>query len=72
MAATAPAVQAATKAQELAALRYEAGYVDYLNVLEAQRAANEANLAFVINRSLRLQAGVDLFKALGGGWVVSR
>jgi multidrug efflux system outer membrane protein len=65
-------VQAATKAQELAALRYEAGYVDYLNVLEAQRAANEANLAFVINRSLRLQAGVDLFKALGGGWVVSR
>jgi multidrug efflux system outer membrane protein len=64
-------VQAATKAQELAALRYEAGYVDYLNVLEAQRAANEANLAFVINRSLRLQAGVDLFKALGGGWAVS-
>ena len=64
-------VQAATKAQELAALRYEAGYVDYLNVLEAQRAANEANLAFVINRSLRLQAGVDLFKALGGGWTIS-
>jgi multidrug efflux system outer membrane protein len=64
-------VQAATKAQELAALRYEAGYVDYLNVLEAQRAANDANLAFVINRSLRLQAGVDLFKALGGGWAAS-
>ena len=64
-------VQAATKAQELAALRYEAGYVDYLNVLEAQCTANEANLAFVINRSLRLQAGVDLFKALGGGWKVS-
>ncbi len=64
-------VQAATKAQELASLRYEAGYVDYLNVLEAQRSANEANLAFVINRSLRLQAGVDLFKALGGGWTVS-
>ena len=65
-------VKAATKAQELAALRYEAGYVDYLNVLEAQRAANEANLAFVINRSLRLQAGVDLFKALGGGWSVGQ
>jgi multidrug efflux system outer membrane protein len=46
--------------------------VDYLNVLEAQRAANEANLAFVINRSLRLQAGVDLFKALGGGWTVGQ
>lgn len=61
-------VAAATKAQELATVRYEAGYVDYLNVLEAQRVQNEANLAFVLNRSLRLQAGVDLFKALGGGW----
>lgn len=61
-------VAAATKAQELATVRYEAGYVDYLNVLEAQRVENEANLAFVLNRSLRLQAGVDLFKALGGGW----
>lgn len=63
-------VQASTKAQELAALRYAAGYVDFLNVLESQRVANEANLAFVINRSARLQASVDLFKALGGGWVV--
>jgi multidrug efflux system outer membrane protein len=61
-------VAAAAKAQELATVRYEAGYVDYLNVLEAQRIQNEANLAFVLNRSLRLQAGVDLFKALGGGW----
>ena len=64
-------VQASDKAQELATLRYEAGYVDFLNVLEAQRVANEANLAFVVNRSARLQANVDLFKALGGGWVAT-
>jgi multidrug efflux system outer membrane protein len=64
-------VQASNKAQELATLRYEAGYVDFLNVLEAQRVANEANLAFVVNRSARLQANVDLFKALGGGWVAT-
>ena len=62
-------VEASMKAQELAALRYAAGYVDFLSVLESQRVANEANLAFVINRSARLQASVDLFKALGGGWV---
>ncbi len=61
-------VGASSKAQELALLRYEAGYVDYLNVLEAQRSFNEASLAYVINRSARLQASVDLFKALGGGW----
>jgi len=62
-------VEASMKAQELAALRYAAGYVDFLSVLESQRVANEANLAFVINRSARLQASVDLFKALGGGWM---
>ncbi len=62
-------VQAANKAQSLAVLRYEAGYVDFLSVLESQRAANEAGLAFVVNRAARLQASVDLFKALGGGWI---
>ena len=61
-------VQAATKAQSLALMRYDAGYVDFLSVLESQRVANEANLAYVINRASRLQASVDLFKALGGGW----
>lgn len=61
-------VQAASKAQDLAVIRYEAGYVDFLSVLESQRVANEASLAFVINRALRLQSSVDLFKALGGGW----
>lgn len=61
-------VEAAAKAQGLAVLRYEAGYVDFLTVLESQRVANEASLAFVINRSARLQSSVDLFKALGGGW----
>jgi multidrug efflux system outer membrane protein len=61
-------VQAAVKAQSLAILRYEAGYVDFLSVLESQRVSNEANLAYVINRSARLQSSVDLFKSLGGGW----
>jgi multidrug efflux system outer membrane protein len=61
-------LKAANKAQSLAMLRYEAGYVDFLSVLESQRVANEAGLAFVVNRALRLQASVDLFKALGGGW----
>ena len=62
-------IQAATQAQKFATLRYTAGYVDFLNVLEAQRTANEASLAFVVNRAARLQASVNLFKALGGGWV---
>lgn len=61
-------VKASAKAQQIAILRYQNGYSDYLYVLEAQRVANEANLAFARNRGARLLASVDLFKSLGGGW----
>ncbi len=61
-------VEAARKTLRLAKLRYEAGYSAYLEVLDAQRTANDAELAFVRNRQLRLSASVDLMKALGGGW----
>jgi multidrug efflux system outer membrane protein len=60
--------QAARNALRLARLRYEAGYSAYLEVLDAQRTANEAELAFVRNRQSRLVASVDLMKSLGGGW----
>jgi multidrug efflux system outer membrane protein len=61
-------VEAARRALRLARLRYEAGYSAFLEVLDAQRTANEAELAFVRNRQARLSASVDLMKALGGGW----
>ena len=61
-------VKASGKAQQIAIVRYQNGYADYLYVLESQRVANEANLVYVRNRAARLLAGVDLFKALGGGW----
>lgn len=61
-------VKASGKAQQIAIVRYQNGYADYLYVLESQRVANEANLVYVKNRAARLLAGVDLFKALGGGW----
>lgn len=61
-------VEASTKAQQISILRYEAGYVDYLTVLESQRVANEASLAYARNRGNRLLASVDLFRSLGGGW----
>ena len=44
------------------------GYSPYLEVLDAQRTANEAELAFVRNRQARLAFSVDLMRALGGGW----
>jgi multidrug efflux system outer membrane protein len=61
-------LQAARSALELSTLRYESGYSQYLEVLDAQRTANEAELAYVRSRQLRLAFSVDLMKALGGGW----
>ena len=61
-------VQAARNALRLARLRYEAGYSAYLEVLDEQRSANDAELAFLRNRQAHLAASVDLMKALGGGW----
>ncbi len=48
--------------------RYEAGYSGFLDVLDAQRTANDANLALVKNRLAEVSSGIDLIKALGGGW----
>ena len=70
--ATATQVQAAARGLEIARKRHEAGYSAYLEVLDAQRAANDATLAHIRNRQLRLVAAVELFKALGGGWREAR
>lgn len=61
-------LDAARKALEVSTLRYESGYSPYLEVLDAQRTANDAELALVRNRQARLAFSVDLMKALGGGW----
>jgi multidrug efflux system outer membrane protein len=60
--------QAAVEALRLANVRYASGYSPYLEVLDAQRTANDATLAYIRNRQSRLATAVDLFKALGGGW----
>ncbi len=61
-------VEATRKTLELAQIRYQAGYSAFLEVLDAQRSANDALLAYVATRQARLNSAVDLFKALGGGW----
>ena len=59
---------AARRASVLARKRYEAGYSAYLEVLDAQRTLNDAEVALVRSRQSRLSYSVDLMKALGGGW----
>lgn len=59
---------AAQQYLKLSQARYEAGYVAYLEVLDAERSLFSAEL----NRSYLAQqkqiASVQLYKALGGGW----
>jgi len=61
-------VVAARNALRLANRRYTSGLSPFLDVLDAQRTVNEAELAQIINRQAQLAASVDLMKALGGGW----
>lgn len=61
-------VDAARNALKLSTERYEAGYSEYLIVLDAQRSLNLSQIALIRNRQALLSASVDLMKALGGGW----
>jgi len=63
------AAQASERALQTAQQRYEAGYSAYLELLDAQRSANANRLRVLDNHRAQLAATVDLFKALGGGWI---
>ncbi len=56
------------RAFEGAKLRYQAGSVDFLTLLESQRALYAARDQFIQYKLARLQSLVGLCKALGGGW----
>ena len=58
----------AANALRLANLRYTSGYSAYLEVLDAQRTLNDAQLALARNREALLGYTVDLMNSLGGGW----
>ena len=61
-------VDQSQKALHLAEVRYESGYSAYLEVLDAQRTLNDAQLTLIRNRLALLSFTVDLMNALGGGW----
>ena len=63
---------AASRAQKLAQARFDAGYSGYLDLLDAQRTTTAAQLDVARNRQAQLNASVDLFKALGGGWIEAK
>lgn len=63
-------VQSLKNYGEAARLRYENGYTDYLEVLDAERSLFSAELLRVRTRNNMFQSLVALYKALGGGWEV--
>jgi multidrug efflux system outer membrane protein len=62
-------VEALQNYARLARKRFEGGYSSYLEVLDADTSLFNAELLYSEGHRERLLAHVDLYKALGGGWV---
>jgi len=62
-------LQALRSYASTARLRYENGYTSYLEVLDAERSLFDAELAYTQTTGGLLQALINLYKAMGGGWV---
>ena len=66
--AQAAALAAAEQALQLVKANYEAGLVNYLQILTADNQYQQARLGYIQAQALRLQDTAALFVALGGGW----
>lgn len=62
------AMQQARKAYQLSKKRYDAGSIDFQTLLDTQNSQLSAEDSFSQARLARLNAAINLFKALGGGW----
>ncbi len=61
-------VTAARNADRLSRARYDAGFADYLEVLESSRSLFNAELNESASLQEAMNALIGLYKALGGGW----
>ena len=50
--------------------RYDNGYTSYIEVLDAERSLFNSELSYAQIQGTLFQAMVNLYKAMGGGWVV--
>jgi len=57
------------KYYELATLRYDNGYTSYIEVLDAERSLFNVELAYTQNKGALFFSLINLYKAMGGGWV---
>lgn len=64
-------VDALRSALEIADLRYEGGITSYVDVLLAKRNLFDAEFALMASHRLHLVSIVQLYRALGGGWLAA-
>jgi len=54
----------------LAQIRFDEGYTSYLEVLDANRSLFAAELNYAQTKAILFKSFVNLYKAMGGGWVL--
>lgn len=62
------AVQASTRAVQLASILYEKGLSDFLTVLDAERTLRDVEDQLAVSETSATVNVIRLYKALGGGW----
>jgi multidrug efflux system outer membrane protein len=62
------AAQLARETDQVARQRYEAGEIDFLDVLDSQRTLLSLEDNLLSTRADRTSAYINLYQALGGGW----
>ena len=63
-------VEALKEYARIARLRYDNGYTSFIEVLDAERSLFSSELTYAQTQGTLFQALVNLYKAVGGGWVV--
>ena len=56
--------------RRIARLRYDNGYTSYIEVLDAERSLFNAELSYAQTQGVLFQAMINLYKAMGGGWIM--
>ena len=68
--AQAKQVDALRSYARLSRMRYDNGYTSFLEVLDAERSLFNAELSHTQTQQALFNTLVNLYKAMGGGWIV--